>query len=704
VTSTASPAVSRVASVLAGLDDQQRAAVLADRGPVCILAGAGTGKTRTITHRIAHSILTGAVPAGQLLAVTFTQRAAGEMRGRLRDLGVDGVQARTFHAAALRQLRYFWPRLVGGELPAVVDRKATLVAQALSRHRQRTDRATVRDVTGELEWAKACMVAPERYAAEAARSGRESPLPAAVVAAVCTTYEEVKRAAGLVDFDDLLLIMSAGIEAHRDVAEEVRARYRHFVVDEYQDVNPLQQRLLDAWLGERDDLCVVGDASQTIYTFNGASPAYLVGFAQRYPAATVVRLERDYRSTPQVVDLANTVIAAARGAIAGARLRLVGQRAAGPAPRLQPYDSEPEEAAAVAAACRQLVDAGTDPAQIAVLFRTNGQSAAYEQALADAEVPYLVRGAERFFDRPEVRRALVLLRGAARSGDDAGDLPAAVTAVLSSAGFSADAPPAGGAAREQWEGLAALVRLAAETPGGSMEDFVAELAQRAQHQHAPPVRGVTLTSLHGAKGLEWDAVFIVGLTDGMLPISFASTDEQIEEERRLLYVGVTRARERVQLSWALSRTAEGRRSRRPSRFLDGLIGPAVAAGERTSAGRRERRGAPTCRVCGVTLFDARQRKVGRCSGCPGDVDEALFERLREWRLARSRDKGVPAYVVFTDATLTAIAERRPHTAEGLAEIGGIGPHKLDEYGAEVLALLRDAPVRLNTLPPGGIAP
>ncbi len=684
--------------VLASLDEQQRAAVLAARGPVCILAGAGTGKTRTITHRIAHGILTGAVPAGQLLAVTFTQRAAGEMRGRLRDLGVDGVQARTFHAAALRQLRYFWPRLVGGELPAVVDRKATLVAQALSRHRQRTDRATVRDVTGELEWAKACMVAPERYGAEAARSGRETPLPAEVIAAVCTTYEEIKQAAGFIDFDDLLLIMAAGIEAHRDVAEEIRARYRHFVVDEYQDVNPLQQRLLDAWLGERDDLCVVGDASQTIYTFNGASPAYLVGFARRYPAATVVRLERDYRSTPQVVDLANTVIAGARGVMAGARLRLVGQRPAGPPPVLEEYDSEPAEAAAVAQACRRLAEAGTDPGQIAVLFRTNAQSAAYEQALADAEVPYLVRGSERFFDRPEVRRALVLLRGAARSDSDSGgvaDLPAAVAAVLSSAGFSPGAPPAGGAAREQWEGLAALVRLAEETPAAPMEEFVAELAQRAQHQHAPPVRGVTLTSLHGAKGLEWDAVFIVGLTDGMLPISFASTDEQIEEERRLLYVGITRAREQLQLSWALSRTAEGRRGRRPSRFLDGLIAPSTDAsgGRGAGAGRRERRGVPTCRVCGVTLFDAKQRKLGRCGGCPGDVDEDLFERLREWRLVRSRDKGVPAYVVFTDATLTAIAERRPDTADGLAQIGGIGPHKLDEYGAEVLELLRQATIR-----------
>ncbi len=679
--------IDAAAHVLAGLDDDQRAAVLATRGPVCILAGAGTGKTRTITHRIAYSVLTETVPASQLLAVTFTQRAAGEMRGRLRELSVVAVQARTFHAAALRQLRYFWPRLVGGELPAVVERKAQLVAQALSRHGQRTDRATVRDVTGELEWAKARMISPQAYPAEAARAGRLPPLPATTLAAVCVTYEALKQAAGRVDFDDLLLIMAAGIEQHRDVAEEIRARYRHFVVDEYQDVNPLQQRLLDAWLGDRTDLCVVGDASQTIYTFNGASPRYLVEFARRYPQATVVRLERDYRSTPQVVELANRVIAGARGPTAAIRLRLVGQRAPGPKPQVEQYATEPAEAAAVAAACRGLVDGGTDPGEIAVLFRTNAQSESYEQALTEQGVPYLVRGAERFFDRPEVRKAMVLLRGAARSGDAADDLPTSVAAVLSSAGFSVDAPPPGGAAREQWEALAALLALAAGTPAASLEEFVAELAERAQHQHAPPVSGVTLASLHAAKGLEWDAVFLVGLTDGMVPISYAVTDEQIEEERRLLYVGITRAREQLHLSWALARTTEGRRARQPSRFLDGLTGtapPAVAG----RPGRAKQRGVATCRVCGIALFDARQRKLGRCSGCPGDVDEVLFERLREWRLERSRVKGVPAYVVFTDATLTAIAERRPGSAEALAELPGIGPRKLDEYGADVLALLR----------------
>ena len=679
--------------VLAGLDDEQREAVAATRGPVCILAGAGTGKTRTITHRIAYAVLTGDVPVSQLLAVTFTARAAGEMRGRLRGLGVAGVQALTFHAAALRQLRYFWPRLTGvQEQPQLIERKAQLVAQVLSRARQRTDRTTVRDVTGEIEWAKARMIAPSAYPAEVHRAARESPLPADVLGQVYAGYEEAKQRAARVDFDDLLLIMSAGLEDRRDVAEEVRARYRHFVVDEYQDVNPLQQRLLDAWLGGRHDVCVVGDASQTIYTFNGASPDYLVDFPRRHPGAKVVRLERDYRSTPQVVHLANQVIAGARGPLARVRLRLVGQREPGPEPRLMEYDSEPEEAEAVATACAALISAGAAPAEIAVLFRTNGQSETYEQALAAADVPYVVRGGERFFERPEVRRAVLLLRGAARSGPAAGNLPATVTDILSAADFAADAPPSGGAAREQWEALRALVGLAEEMPEAGLEQFVEELRQRAQAQHVPTVQGVTLASLHAAKGLEWDAVFLVGLTDGMLPISYAVTDAEIEEERRLLYVGITRARRDLQLSWALARTVDGKRSRRPSRFLAALAPgnrPAEGTGGRARPAprQRSRRTVPTCRVCGAALFDATARKLGRCTTCPGSMDEEVFARLREWRRARAQELAVPAYVIFTDATLTAIAEARPTTAEALSDIPGVGPRKLADYAGEVLAVL-----------------
>ena len=650
--------------VLAGLDPEQREAAEAVRGPVCILAGAGTGKTRAITHRIAYAVGSGAVPAGQLLAVTFTARAASELRTRLRRLGAAGVQARTFHAAALRQLNYFAPRVLGGAMPAVVDNPLRLVGSAATRARLRTDRAELRDLAAEIEWAKAVLVTPTDYPARAVAAGRQPPTSPATVAQVYESYEEAKRRAGQLDFADLLLIMAGAIEAHADVAEEVRARYRHFVVDEYQDVSPLQQRLLDAWLGERQDVCVVGDANQTIYSFAGATPEYLLGFTRRFPEAVVVRLERDYRSTPQVVQLANRLVAARRDD--GPRLTLAGQRPDGLEPTFAEFDGEPAEAAAVAARCRALIDAGRPAAEIAVLFRVNAQSEVYEQALASVGVPYVLRGGERFFDRPEIREARLLLRGAARS-DPAGEtLPDAVRVVLASVGWHADSPPPGGAARERWESLAAVVSLAddlvAARPGAHLPELVAELDQRAAAQHAPTVQGVTLASLHSAKGLEWDAVFLVGLTDTTIPIQHATTHAQIAEERRLLYVGITRARDQLALSWALARSPGQRRGRRPSRFLDGLR-PAAA----------------------VTAPRPKRKPV-----TPEAEDAELFGRLRAWRKRQAEAQSVPAYVVFSDATLVAIADAQPSSRAALANVSGVGPAKLERYAQPVLAVLAGA--------------
>jgi DNA helicase-2/ATP-dependent DNA helicase PcrA len=680
--------------ILAALDPEQREAVTAVRGPVCILAGAGTGKTRAITHRIAYGVLTGALPPAQVLAVTFTARAAGELRSRLRELGVGGVQARTFHAAALRQLGYFWPRAVGGELPRIVENKYQLVANAAARTGLRPSREQIRDLLGEIEWAKSSLVSVEGYPAAASRAHREPPFESVQVAAVLAGYEELKAKQSVLDFDDLLLLTAGVIADHPDVAAELRARYRHFVVDEYQDVNPLQQQLLDAWLGDRDDLCVVGDAQQTIYSFAGASPSYLLEFPRRYPDATVVRLVRDYRSTPQVVALANSVVADA--APTGARLRLEAQRPPGPAPTFTEYDDEPAEAAAVTRRCLALVAAGTPASEIAVLYRVNAQSPAYEQALAAANLPYVLRGGERFFDRPEVRESMLLLRAAARAadGDAPGTLVGAVTDALGAVGFVAGSPPAGGgAARDRWESLAALARLAedfaASRPDSALPEFVAELAERSAAQHAPTVDGVTLASLHAAKGLEWDAVFLVGLVDGTVPITHAVTPAQIEEERRLLYVGITRAREHLHLSWALSRAAGGRRGRRPSRFLDGMVGLPGRAGGRSARPGRATKGLAQCRVCGRPLTAPVERKLRRCAGCPASRDEALFERLREWRSERAKAQAQPAFVVFTDATLTAIAESRPVTVAELVAIPGIGQAKLDRYGADVLTLVAE---------------
>ncbi|MFB4310456.1 ATP-dependent DNA helicase UvrD2 [Actinomadura sp. GTD37] len=681
-------------SVLAGLDPEQRAVAEAVKGPVCVLAGAGTGKTRAITHRIAYATMTGVVTPQRVLAVTFTTRAAGELRSRLRQLGAPGVQARTFHAAALRQLSYFWPRVVGGEPPKIIDSKITLVADAARACRLSFARTELRDLAGEIEWAKVTQHRPEDYPAAAVEAGRRPSAEIVDVARVYAMYEQLRRERNLLDFEGMLELTAAVLTEHREVANQVREQYRYFVVDEFQDVNPLQKMLLDTWVGDRDDLCVVGDPNQTIYSFTGASPSHLLDFTREHPDAKVVKLVRDYRSTPQVVRLANGVIGQARGARRG--LELVAQRENGPEPVFNEYDDEVAEADDAARQARKLIDEGVPAREIAILFRINAQSATYESALAAAGVPYVLRGAERFFERPEVREAVVRLRGAARAGGDAETdgtgLIQTVRHVLSGAGFS-DRPPEGaGAARARWESLAALAQLsedmAADDPKAGLPDFVAELEERAAAQHAPPLEGVTLASLHAAKGLEWDAVFLVGLADGTLPIIYAKTPAQVEEERRLLYVGVTRARVHLALSWALSRSPGGSQTRRPSRFLDGLTGKTTThtPPRADRAKRRAAKGPQPCRVCGRPLTAAVERKLGRCEDCPSELNEELLIALKDWRAQVSAEQKVPAYVVFTDATLQAIAEHGPGSLEELAGIPGVGKVKLDRYGDAVLTL------------------
>ncbi len=668
---------------------------------MCVLAGAGTGKTRAITHRIAYAAHSGLVQPQRVLAVTFTARAAGEMRSRLRGLGVQGVQARTFHAAALRQLHYFWPQAVGGAAPEVLSYKAPAVAEAANRLRMQFDRTAIRDLAGEIEWAKVNLLTPQSYVAHARTAGRD---PAGVdltaMARLFEAYDDVKQTRGVIDFEDVLLLTVGILDERDDIARTVRQQYRHFVVDEYQDVNALQQRLLELWLGERDDLTVVGDPAQTIYSFTGASPRHLLDFPKRYRGAKVVRLVRNYRSSPQVVGLANLIIGSGVHAARSGPVQLVAQGKPGPAPTLADYPDDPAEGAGVAAQIRELIAGGEPASEMAILFRTNGQSAALESALTDADVAYLVKGGERFFARKEVRDAILLLRGAARSDDGSRPLGEITRDVIAGAGFTPEPPASGGAVRERWESLRALAGLAddvaAGVPEANLRDLVAELERRASEQHAPAVQGVTLASLHAAKGLEWDNVFVVGCSDGLIPISMAEGPEAIEEERRLLYVGITRARRRLTLSWAAARNPGGRATRRPSRFL----GPAAAVlGDAVLPAAREARPRPArakvaaivhCRGCGIELTTAAQRKMGRCDECPPTYDEATFERLRAWRLAVAREQAVPAYVVFTDATLTVIAERAPINRSELSTISGVGARKLETYAADVLAILAGA--------------
>ncbi|HEX9550813.1 MAG TPA: ATP-dependent DNA helicase UvrD2 [Candidatus Limnocylindrales bacterium] len=693
-------------ALLADLDPEQREAVLATSGPVAIHAGAGSGKTRVISRRTAYAIGTGVVPADQVLVVTFTDKAAKEMVERLRSLGLPGVTARTFHAHALSQLRHFWPaRHEGAPLPEILDSKAQLVgrlARQLPGHYRFTPS---KDLADEIEWAKARRVAPRDYERQAAAAGREPPIPGDLVTRVFADYERAKARAGRIDFDDLLVETVDLLETDSDAVATVRARKGWFSVDEYQDTNPLQQRLLELWCGERDDLCVVGDEDQTIYTFTGATSSYLTGFVERHPAAREITLSQNYRSSPEILELANRLLSAE-----GRRKRLVATQPAGPVPSIRRVADGEAELDLLVAGIQKLmadIDGASAPApapglegapagpiaasEIAVLVRINAQIPPIEAALTKARIPFRVRG-QRFFERTEVRDALRILRrmaggaAAADAADAAGAaraLPPTGSQLLAALdhrlrtdlGFEADddGGRGGAEARERTASLALVLEIVAEAVAarhdidapGLLADFDARVAAEAEGS----VDGVNLLTLHRAKGLEWDAVFLPQLEEGMLPIRQAETDDAIAEERRLLYVGLTRARRHLALSWA-ERRDTGRR--RPSRFLAALEGQ--------SARPEHVRGR-------VTVLPGAPMNAGRRARDRHD-DSPLMAALREWRTVTARSDGVPAYVVASDALLIEIADRRPTTMPALGRVKGIGPSKLARWGDEILAITR----------------
>lgn len=624
-------------ALLERLNADQQIAVEATRGPICILAGAGTGKTTTITHRIANQIASGTFAPSQILAVTFTDKAAGELRDRLGRLGVSGVAARTFHASALAQLR----GLSDEPPPRLMSSKAPLLRQignglpGAYRFRSAGDLAT------EVEWAKNRCISPEQYAD--AVGNRKPPVPVDLMQRVYRDYEQRKSESGQLDFEDLLGRAIQLFTQQERAVSRFRERYWAFTVDEFQDVNLLQQTLLDLWLGERDDLCVVGDDYQSIYGFTGASPQYLLAIPGRFPHAKVIKLERNYRSSPQVLALANRL----GPRLGGAEKSLEPTREEGPEPDIRPWTDAAEEASGLVAWVRECVAGGVPLEEIAILYRKNASSEDYEEALGAAGLPYRVRGSA-FLARPAARR---MLRALEREID--ADAVPTVERLARNDGWLEHVPDdLGDQEATRQADLTRLVDLARalstgeQTAGALLADLAARFGEESSKQ------GVQLLTLHRAKGLEFEAVAIVRVEEGELPIRQAKSTEAIDEERRLLYVGLTRARRHLHVSWHAQR--------KPSRFLAEL-GAATSRGRTRSAGRR--------------------------SGHAADVPAPAMQTLKKWRLERSRADGVPAYVVFHDATLEEIARTAPNTRAELAAISGIGPAKLERYADELLQAL-----------------
>jgi DNA helicase-2/ATP-dependent DNA helicase PcrA len=537
----------RAEEILEALDNEQRAVALATRGPVCVIAGAGTGKTRAITHRIAYAAAIGTMDPHKVLALTFTARAAGEMRTRLRSLGVPSVAARTIHAAALKQLTFFWPQVFGGRTPDLLTTKSGFLTEAIKRAQLQgelsiTSRDLLRDIATEIEWAKVSQVAPSDYLSESQKRTVKPRINPEQLAKVYTAYESVKHQERAIDFEDVLLLTTAMIEEEREVRERVQDQYRFFTVDEYQDISPLQQRLINAWLGSREELCVVGDPAQTIYSFAGATPVFLNSFTQRFPEAEVVRLTTGYRSTPEIIFTANSILR--KGAMGN---ELVAINDHGSKPTITAYSDESSEIAGIVRDITKLISEGTPAQEIAVLARTNNQLNGLEIAMNSAGLPYQVRNTERFFDRKEVRDFLKQVRTASV-------IPTEGVVWLDELRTLAQPFLTGGAI----DGIAALLHLAREldTDSGftpkNLRTYLREVEDRVQQNNPPTMPVTTLATLHAAKGLEWERVFLMGVSDGILPLENNSTtgdQASIDEERRLFYVGITRAKSDLRLSY-----------------------------------------------------------------------------------------------------------------------------------------------------------
>ncbi len=624
------------ADIFRGLNDQQRRAVELVRGPVCILAGAGSGKTTTITRRIANQVATETFRPEEIVAVTFTDKAAGEMRMRLAALGVTGIRARTFHAAALGQLRHLSKDPVG----EVFASKALPLRQLANRLPRPYRYRSAGDLATEIEWAKNRRITPESY--PTALDGHEPPIPVDLMQRMFRDYERGKAERGLVDFEDLLDLAIRMFDEDDKTRELFQARYKAFTVDEFQDVNLLQHSLLDRWLGPRTDLCAVGDDYQSIYGFTGASPRYLLELQTRYQGTAVVRLETNYRSTPQVLEVANRLVPR----LGGAKKVLRPVNGDGPAVVMRPLSDEESERSFIVERIRALKEEGVPYEEIAILYRVNYRSEDFEEVLARSRIPFQVRGGA-FLARPAARRLTSLFRQSQSTA-----VAQEVRAAAVGDGLQ-EQPPNDLGEQEvtRQSDLARLVGFARDFDDGhkTLAEFVADLQGRFGTEGEG--RGVNLLTLHRSKGLEFEAVFLPLLNEGEMPYRRSRSADALAEERRLLYVGITRTKRHLALTWIDDDKLK------PSRFLEEL-------GVRPVAARPSRR-----------------------HGASSEAISPLERDLREWRTARSRAADVPAYVIFDDRTLGEIVRRRPHTKIALAAVPGIGPMRLDGYGDEILAVL-----------------
>jgi len=552
-----------MSSLIESLDENQRKVALALVGPVRVLAGAGSGKTRAITHRIAYGVETGVYSAEKVLALSFTVKAAGEMRSRLSELGVEGVACRTFHSAAMRQLAHFWPDLIGGDLPKVLHSKAATLKRAAAQLNIRATDELLRGIAAEIEWRKVRLLSMDDY--EAVLPDRPLPggLSADATLALVQKYEDLKDDQRNLDFEDTLIATLGMLNSEKWVADRVHEQFRFFVIDEYQDVSPVQRALLDAWRGSHAEVCVVGDPNQTVFGFAGASDEHLLRFESEFPGAITVELDRNYRSTPEIVRLANSTVP-------NSPLELVSMRESGPNPGVIDSATDEDEARAIGEAIRTAIESGTDPADIAVLYRINVQSLVVEQILGEMRIPFRVRGG-RFFDEPVVTQALVLVRGRLQT-DPAANARDTMALILREHLGWLSKPPANPVDRHAWNIMSALAQIAENLPEtATVVDLAADLKHRTDNEMEPAVSAVTLTTIHNAKGLEWDTVFVIGMSEGLFPFSYSMGDGPIQEERRLAYVAFTRARRSLMLSWAERQKTSGPMRTR-SRFIPEHLG------------------------------------------------------------------------------------------------------------------------------------